>query len=203
MLLCSLLVLSTLFFDSLTKSLAVDEVLLSSPHSRGAGIRSSTRLDGLATTEVMEVVGFVAALPTLIKTAARVSQGAIALCKDVYGAPEEVGRVVSQLLVIQAQLQLLHDTRSGAANYVGTPQARQLLHDAFFSAEKIIKAIHEACQKRCRKLDFVARLQWAILDRSTINNLLDELHHTESHLSVVLQLLSMYASYLLSRAVPL
>jgi hypothetical protein len=142
----------------------------------------------------MEVVGFIAALPTLIKTVTVICQAGVSLCRAIHDGPEDLGRVVLQLIVIRSELELLQDIRTESAveRYNSNPEAVQLFQHAFDNAENSIKAIHEACQKRTQRSGHFRSLRWALIDSNTVKRLMIDLHHAESSLNLVIQLLSMY-----------
>lgn len=144
----------------------------------------------------METISGAASLVALIEAVTVVGVAAVELCRNVHGAPKEIGRVTSHLLTVKVELECLQllQTDQEIATCFTSPETQELFRGALQSAEQTIRAIHDACQRRCDngRKGSIARFQWAILDRKTVNRLLAELQKTEDSLKTVLQFLSLY-----------
>jgi hypothetical protein len=97
------------------------------------------------------------------------------------------------MVCLESGLQLLQTDQEIATCFT-SPETQELFKIALQSAKQTIRAIHDACQRRCDngRKGSIARFQWAILDRKTVNRLLTELQKTEDSLKTVLQFLSLY-----------
>jgi ankyrin repeat protein len=139
-------------------------------------------------------IGIAASLATLIK----VVGVAFELTERIQNAPRELGKVSAQLQSVQVQLHLLDELqKQSPSTSIRTqlPQETQLtLTKAIQTARVTIYAINDACIRRTSSKGVKARLHWAFLGRSTVTHLLDELRRTESSLSLVLNLLTLYVS---------
>jgi hypothetical protein len=144
----------------------------------------------------MDAISGAASLIALIDAVAVVGVAAVELCRNVHGAPKEIGRVTSHLLTVKVELECLQllQTDQEIATCFTSPETQELFKIALQSAKQTIRAIHDACQRRCDngRKGSIARFQWAILDRKTVNRLLTELQKTEDSLKTVLQFLSLY-----------
>jgi hypothetical protein len=144
----------------------------------------------------MDAISGAASLIALIDAVVVVGVAAVELCRNVHGAPKEIGRVTSHLLTVKVELECLQllQTDQEIATCFTSPETQELFKIALQSAKQTIRAIHDACQRRCDngRKGSIARFQWAILDRKTVNRLLTELQKTEDSLKTVLQFLSLY-----------
>jgi hypothetical protein len=144
----------------------------------------------------MDAISGAASLIALIDALAVVGVAAVELCRNVHGAPKEIGRVTSHLLTVKVELECLQllQTDQEIDTCFTSPETQELFKIALQSAKQTIRAIHDACQRRCDngRKGSIARFQWAILDRKTVNRLLTELQKTEDSLKTVLQFLSLY-----------
>lgn len=147
----------------------------------------------------MDAISGAASLIALIEAVAVVGVAAVELCRHVHGAPKEIARVTSHLLTIKVELECLQflQTDQEITRCFTSPETQELFRNALQSSELTIRAIHDACQRRCcpGKNGPIARFQWAILDRKTVDRLLSELQKTEDSLKTILQFLSLYRAY--------
>jgi hypothetical protein len=121
----------------------------------------------------MDAISGAASLVALIEAVAVVGVAAVELCRNVHGAPKEIGRVTSYLLTVKVELECLQllQTDQDIARCFTSPETQELFKNALQSSELTIQAIHDACQRRCdnARKGSIARFQWAILDRKTVN----------------------------------
>ena len=140
----------------------------------------------------MDPVSGVASVLTLIQVAAGVAGAATELFQKVHDAPSELAAVAAHLLLIQAELEQVQQFQNTDYQRIISPETRCSLHLALSASRTTITALENAFPQPREKDGIRSKLRWALLDRSTIDKLLQRLQATESTLSTLLQLVSVY-----------
>ena len=160
---------------------------------------SASSLLHLSTPEesVMDPVGGVASLLTLVATAISITKTTIKLIHDIQDAPRELQEIVIKISIVRNQLEQLSgigrslgedDDRISSTEFRSTvTYALDVTRDANLN---IIEAIRPLMSKH----GFTSRLQWALLERNRIEKLLEKLNAAQSSLCLALQILEMYTA---------
>lgn len=143
----------------------------------------------------MEIVGAVASIITLVALAKEISALADILVRNVQNGPDELSHISNQISLVSLELDLLRrleDEKDDGP--LLTNEEAWILKQSLTIANHDIAAMHREYQKlaqsRFRK---GSRLSWAQFDSKTSSNALKQLHRTEGHLLLVLQVINMYA----------
>jgi hypothetical protein len=143
----------------------------------------------------MEAIGVASALITLIGTLSTVAEALIDIVHGVQDAPGEMAMFATQLLIVKAEIEQLQSFGLEIYQDFATSQAINALNAAFEDARISLVALHKSCchLRRANNSSLSGRLRWAYIERSAADKLLKNIRNTESSLSTILNILTVYA----------
>jgi hypothetical protein len=143
----------------------------------------------------MEAIGAASALITLVGALSTVAEALIDVVHGVQDAPGEMAMLATHLLVVKAELEQLQSFGPEIYQDFATSQAINALNAAFEGARTSLVSLHKSCchLRRASNSSLPGRLRWAYIERPAADKLLKNIRNTESSLSTILNLLTVYA----------
>ena len=138
----------------------------------------------------MEIAGLAVTIPAVVKELGAL----IDICKKFHDAPKELTRIQSQLLILNAQLQVIEHierTTYPAQNATLPPNILQACKRTLDCAKHTISGIKDAIESQ--RVDGIrARLHFAFVGQAKAKQLLENLRNTETSVIMLFSLLSQY-----------
>jgi hypothetical protein len=143
----------------------------------------------------MEVVGVIASITTLVALAKELSTITCSILHSLQHAPKELIHVANQMSLISLELECIQRAQN-LANFttsILTTEESRILDQSLKAAGTTITALHQDCKKCMQPRNRLAsRISWALFDSKIVNGALQQLHNTESNLSLVIQVINTY-----------
>jgi hypothetical protein len=141
----------------------------------------------------MEVVGTVAAVITLAKDIAAISDS---LVRDIRHAPQELIQCCNQIALISLELMYIERLQKADMfkSLLPTDEVRLLLQAMQIAKNDIIAIQDKLSSYKNRtktKSSVSSRLSWALFDRKSAEGTLDQMQRIESRMALLLGLFNM------------
>lgn len=141
----------------------------------------------------MEVVGTVAAVITLAKDIAAISDS---LVRDIRHAPQELIQCCNQIALISLELMYIERLQKADMfkSLLPTDEVRLLLQAMQIAKNDIIAIQDKLSSYKDRmktKSSVSSRLSWALFDRKSAEGTLDQMQRIESRMALLLGLFNM------------
>ncbi|KAJ4348526.1 uncharacterized protein N0V89_009903 [Didymosphaeria variabile] len=149
----------------------------------------STSSDSSLYLSVMEVVGVVASVATLVAVAKEVSELTIKLTNSLCDAPRQFAQLKNHTCLVFLALQSLDDICVNASlQDLLSDEEIWIFNQALTTAKHEIMAVKKECTKICVDLSASRRrLRWSLMQKSKAEECLQQLQRVENSLAIILQ----------------
>lgn len=142
----------------------------------------------------MEVIASVSALLSLVSAASTTATSIISVCQQIQDAPAEVALFTTKLCLFKAELEQLQSSSPEGFHLSASSQSSDALYTAFSSATAGLKSVQQACSRlqRPNNHKLSSRLRWVYIEKPAAERLLKGIRDTESSITVIFGILTMY-----------
>ncbi len=138
----------------------------------------------------MSGVGEADSVLTLIKAAAILAEVTTRTIRKLKNAPQELNQLAAQLLVLQAELELIEYTASDSHRDLLSPGLQKQIEDALIAARDGIAKLDNICTAAQGNERFSARLHWVCCRKDQAAEIVRGLGAARDKLIVCMQLLT-------------
>ena len=140
---------------------------------------------------MMEAIGAVASLLTLLETARKLSTDAWEISQAINQAPAEIRHATAEVGLVGSTLEQVLSLNLGIEDDYNLPtDLRKALAKALEQCREALIKLEEVCGLESDGAKFKQRLKWALVERKEVGKVRAQIAHAESHLLVVMHTLN-------------